>query len=177
MEFDNVSVTQPSIRFFLSDGEADEPVRVMLFRPELRIEGLDKAVVIGFAGLGEVQRLFPTCGGTELTSIAVMSWCQQIYFEWYYILPRRSKQNGCVGRFNGRMRDELLDETGFRNLAHARSVIVAWAPNYNTERAHLALECETPADYARTVPPQSADPLRRMKVSLAGRLLNPRQMA
>ena len=36
-------------------------------------------------------------------------------------------QNGFVESFNGRMRDELLNETMFRNLAHARIVIASWA--------------------------------------------------
>jgi transposase InsO family protein len=40
-------------------------------------------------------------------------------------------QNGFVESFNGRMRDELLNETMFRNLAHARVVIAAWAADYN----------------------------------------------
>lgn len=49
------------------------------------------------------------------------------------------------------MRDELLNETIFRNLAHARVVIAAWAFDYNTERPHSALGYQTPAAYARTL--------------------------
>ncbi len=41
-------------------------------------------------------------------------------------------QNGFVESFNGRMRDELLNETMFRNLAHTRAVIAAWAADYNS---------------------------------------------
>ena len=59
-------------------------------------------------------------------------------------------QNGLVEGFNGRMRDELLIETLFRNLAHARVVIAAWATDYDTERPHSALDYQTPADCART---------------------------
>lgn len=50
-------------------------------------------------------------------------------------------QNGFVGSFNGRMRDELLNEAMFRNLAYARVVIAARAADYNTERPHLAMDC------------------------------------
>lgn len=39
----------------------------------------------------------------------------------------------------------------FRNLAHARVVIAAWAADYNTKRPHVALDYQTPADYARTL--------------------------
>ena len=42
-------------------------------------------------------------------------------------------QNGFVESFNGRMRDELLNETMFRNVAHARVAIAAWAADYNTK--------------------------------------------
>ena len=49
------------------------------------------------------------------------------------------------------MRDELLNETMFRNLAHTRAVIAAWAADYNTERPHSALDYRTPAEYARTL--------------------------
>tara|TARA_R100000750_G_scaffold40888_1_gene26490 strand:+ start:282 stop:413 length:132 start_codon:yes stop_codon:yes gene_type:complete len=43
-----------------------------------------------------------------------------------------------VESFNGRMPDKLLNETMFRNQAHARMVIAAWAANYNTQRPHSA---------------------------------------
>ena len=45
-------------------------------------------------------------------------------------------QNGYVESFNGRMRDELLNETLFLSLTHTRTVIRAWADDYNTERPH-----------------------------------------
>ncbi len=57
-------------------------------------------------------------------------------------------QNGFVESFNGRMRDELFNETMFRNLARARVVIADWAADYNTERSHSALDYQIPAGYA-----------------------------
>lgn len=48
--------------------------------------------------------------------------------------------NGFVESFNERMRDELLNETMFRNLAHTRAGITAWAADYNTERPYSALD-------------------------------------
>ena len=87
-------------------------------------------------------------------------------------------QNGFVESFNGRMRDELLNETMFRNLAHARGVIAAWAADYNTERPHSALDCQTPADYARTLTTAITRPgSREMKTPRVGRLLNLRRSA
>ncbi|NVO29556.1 IS3 family transposase, partial [Donghicola sp. C2-DW-16] len=81
--------------------------------------------------------------GTELTSNAILRWCAENQIEWHYIAPGKPMQNGFVESFNGRMRDELLNETMFRNLAHTRTVIAAWAADYNTERPHSALDYRT----------------------------------
>ena len=86
--------------------------------------------------------------GTELTSNAVLSWCGQARVEWHYIAPGRPMQNGFVESFNGRMRDELLNETLFLNLDHARRQIAAWVEDYNRRRPHSALGYQTPADFA-----------------------------
>jgi hypothetical protein len=64
--------------------------------------------------------------GTELTSNAVLAWCGEIGVEWHYIAPGKPMQNGYVESFNGRMRDELLNETLFLSLDHARVEIAAW---------------------------------------------------
>lgn len=64
--------------------------------------------------------------GTELTSNAVLAWCGELGVEWHYIAPGRPMQNGYVENFNGRMRDELLNETLFLSMAHARVEIAAW---------------------------------------------------
>ncbi len=57
-------------------------------------------------------------------------------------------QNGYAESFNGRMRDELLNETLFMSLDHARTAIAAWAEDYNQERPHSSLGYETPAAFA-----------------------------
>jgi len=89
--------------------------------------------------------------GTELTSNAILRWCAEHRIAWHYIAPGKPMQNGFVESFNGRMRDELLNETLFHNLAQARVVISAWANDYNTERPHSALGYETPVAYARAL--------------------------
>ena len=71
--------------------------------------------------------------GTELTSNAVLSWCGEIGVEWHYIAPGKPMQNGYVESFNGRMRDELLNETLFLSLDHARAEIAAWVEDYNPD--------------------------------------------
>jgi transposase InsO family protein len=51
--------------------------------------------------------------GTEPTSDAICAWSKDQRIEWHYIMPRKSMQNGYVERSNGKMRDELLNETMF----------------------------------------------------------------
>lgn len=57
-------------------------------------------------------------------------------------------RHGFVESFNGRMRDELLNETLFRDLAHAPDLIAAWVTDYNIERPHSVLGYQTPAGFA-----------------------------
>ena len=86
--------------------------------------------------------------GTELTSNAILTFAAERGVEWHYIAPGKPMQNGFVESFNGRMRDELLNETMFRDMAHARSTILAWAADYNEERPHSALGYQTPRAFA-----------------------------
>jgi len=55
--------------------------------------------------------------GTELTGMAVLRWCQEMRIEWHYIAPGKLTQNAFIESFNGRLRDELLNETLFTSLA------------------------------------------------------------
>jgi putative transposase len=86
--------------------------------------------------------------GTELTSNAVFAWSRDHKIDWHYIAPGKPMQNGYVESFNGKMRDELLNETLFFSLDHARAVIAAWVDDYNTTRPHSSLCYLTPSAYA-----------------------------
>jgi putative transposase len=86
--------------------------------------------------------------GTEFTSNAVLSWSQDNQVAWHFIAPGKPMQNGFCESFNGRMRDELLNESLFLGLSHARDMIAAWVDDYNQRRPHSALAYETPAAYA-----------------------------
>jgi len=85
--------------------------------------------------------------GTELTSMVVLRWCQEMRIEWHYIAPGKPTQNAFVESFNGRLRDELLNETLFTSLSQARAVLAAWKDDYNMVRPHSALGNLTPAEY------------------------------
>ena len=100
-----------------------------------------------------VQRRGPPCmvvndNGTELTSRAILSWQEERGVEWHYIAPGKPTQNGFIESFNGRLRDECLNEHLFSNLAHAREIIEAWKIDYNTRRPHTSLGGLTPTEFA-----------------------------
>jgi putative transposase len=86
--------------------------------------------------------------GTELTSNAILSWADETGVGWHYIAPGKPQQNGFIESFNGRLRDELLNETLFRSLPHARAVLEGWRRDYNEERPHSKLGWMTPRGYA-----------------------------
>ena len=106
--------------------------------------------------------------GTELTSNAIFAWCKDHKIDWHYIAPGKPMQNGYVESFNGKMRDELLNETLFFSLDHARSMVAAWMVDYNTVRPHSSLAYQTPAAYAENFAATGyhATPLRAPHVSL-----------
>ena len=89
--------------------------------------------------------------GTELTSNAILKWADDTRVGWHYIAPGKPQQNGFIESFNGRLRDELLNETLFRSLPHARAVPEAWRRDYNEQRPHSKLGWMTPRDYALTL--------------------------
>jgi putative transposase len=87
--------------------------------------------------------------GTELTSNAILKWSDETGVGWHYIAPGKPQQNGFIESFNGRLRDELLNETLFRSLPHARAVLEAWRRDYNEARPHSSLGWMTPETYGR----------------------------
>jgi len=94
-----------------------------------------------FAGAPALR--FRTCYGTEFTSTAILAWAEDHRVAWHYIAPGKPTQNGFVESFNGRMRDELLNETLFFGLDHARQKLAAWAKDYDTRRPHSSIGYQT----------------------------------
>jgi transposase InsO family protein len=75
----------------------------------------------------------------QLTSNAILRWADDHKVAWHYIAPGKPVQNAFAESFIGRLRDELLNETLFRSLAHIRAVLEAWRADYNHERPHSRL--------------------------------------
>jgi hypothetical protein len=82
--------------------------------------------------------------GTELTSNAILHWADAHKFAWHYIAPGKPMQNAFAESFIGRLRDELLNETLFRSLPHARAIPEAWRADYNTKAPPLAARLDNP---------------------------------
>ena len=95
-------------------------------------------------------RMIVSDNGTELTSTAILCWADDNKVAWHYIAPGKPVQNAFIESFNGRLRDELLNETLFRSLAHARAEFAAWRTDDNTNRPHSRLGWLTPQAYAAT---------------------------
>ena len=87
--------------------------------------------------------------GTEMTSHAVLRWCQDTGVGWHYTAPGKPMQNAFVESFNGRLRDECLNENLFGNLAEARRIIETWRIDYNINRPHTSLNGQTPTEFAQ----------------------------
>jgi putative transposase len=108
--------------------------------------------------------------GTEFTCNAMLAWCKDAAIDWHFIAPGKPMQNGFVESFNGRMRDELLNETLFFDLDDARAKIANWVADYNLQRPHSSLKYLTPAAYAARLTAtddrlRNPDQLRRSSVA------------
>jgi len=95
--------------------------------------------------------------GTEFTSNAILAWSKDHRVEWHYIAPGKPMQNGDVESFKVRMRDELLDESLFLGLDHARSDIAEWRQDFNTARPNSSIRYQTPAAFAGTLAVTGSD--------------------
>src|SRR5258708_5215768 len=114
--------------------------------------------------------------GSELTSNAILSWADHSRVEWHYIAPDKPMQNAFnafIESFNGRLRDELLNETLFTSLAQARITLGYWRADYNGSRPHSELGGRTPSEFAFTFHPRRDLALRYAKGSAPDPGANP----
>ncbi len=89
--------------------------------------------------------------GPEFVSRAVDQWAFEQGLRWHTIQPGRPMENGYVESFNGRFRDECLNENWFTDLADARETIAHWRQDYNQVRPHSALGYLSPEEFARSL--------------------------
>jgi transposase InsO family protein len=87
--------------------------------------------------------------GPEFIGKAMLTWAHRNAVTLRPIEPGKPNQNAYVESFNGRLRDECLNEHWFTSIEHARAVIDAWRREYNEERPKKSLGGLTPAQYAK----------------------------
>lgn len=94
--------------------------------------------------------------GPEFTSIALSEWACDKKVSHIFIDPGKPTQNAYIESFNGKFREECLNEHWFKNIYEARNLIEAWRIEYNTVRPHSSLGNLTPLEYAQTRNAESA---------------------
>lgn len=85
----------------------------------------------------------------------MFTWVHERSLTLRLITPGKPTQNAYVESFNGRFRDECLNEHWFTSLAHAQAVIETWRREYNEERPKKGLGGLTPTAYAKTLMKQN----------------------
>ena len=88
--------------------------------------------------------------GTELTSLAMLAWSAERRVRLHYIEPGKPTHNAFIESFNGKFRDECLNESSFASLQEARDIIQAWRTDYNEQCPHRSLGQSTPNAFAAT---------------------------
>ena len=92
-----------------------------------------------------------TDNGKEFCSRAMLTWAHARCVQLFLIEPGKPNQNAYIESFNGRFRDECLNEHWFTSLQHARVVVETWRKEYNEERPKRSLGGLTPVAYAKTL--------------------------
>lgn len=92
--------------------------------------------------------------GPEFVSLALDQWASTHDIRLDFIRPGHPVENCFIESFNGKLRDECLNQHHFASLAEAQQRIEAWRQEYHTERPHRGLGQRTPAEYAALFTPE-----------------------
>ena len=98
-----------------------------------------------------LPKAIKTDNGKEFCSRAMLTWAHARCVQLFLIEPGKPNQNAYIESFNGRFRDECLNEHWFTSLQHARVVVETWRKEYNEERPKRSLGGLTPVAYAKTL--------------------------
>jgi len=117
---------------------------------ERAISGTGVSHVLDRLGLSRgLPKFIRTDNGKEFCGKAMVAWAHERGVQLRLIEPGKPNQNAYIESFNGRLRDECLNEHWFPSLLHARTEIERWRREYNEERPKKALGGMTPAAYAK----------------------------
>ena len=96
--------------------------------------------------------------GPEFISRVVDQWAYANGVALHFIDPGKPVQNAFIESFNGKFRDECLNQNWHTSLEDARRIIETWRVDYNTVRPHSSLGYQTPEEYAAQVAARPASP-------------------
>lgn len=124
----------------------------VLLVPDTSISGLRVTRELDqvFAERGQ-PRAIVSDNGTEFTSMAILKWVQDNGIDWHYIQPGKPTQNAFIESFNGKLRDECLNETLFASLSDAREELAKWQDDYNNCRPHSSIGNLTPSEFVEKI--------------------------
>lgn len=88
--------------------------------------------------------------GPEMVSVAMLRWVADRRVRLHHIAPGKPLQNASIESFNGRLRDDRLNEHDFQSLLEVPRVLADWREQYNMKRPHEALGWNTPEEFARS---------------------------
>jgi putative transposase len=111
-----------------------------------RMSSISLSTLFSFRGIPEHIR---SDNGPEFTAKAVRKWLGQLGVKTLFIEPASPWENGYIGSFNGKLRDELLNREIFTTLAEAKILIEQWRREYNQIRPHSSLGYRPPAPEAK----------------------------
>ena len=112
--------------------------------PGLRVQ----AVLDRLADIRGPSQSITVDNGPEFDGKVLDQWAYRTGVQLSFIRPGKPNENAYIESFNGKFRDECLNEHWFISLAHAREIIEAWRLEYNTERPHSSLGNRTPLEFA-----------------------------
>jgi putative transposase len=147
---------------FVSDSLSNgRRIKCLTVADDFSHECIDIAVDFGISGQyvtrlldqAAIFRGYPvavrTDNGPEFTSRAFLAWTTLHGIRHILIQPGRPMQNGYIESFNGKFRDECLNEQWFQSLPQARDCIAEWRKDYNEVRPHSSLGRIPPAQFAQ----------------------------
>ena len=105
------------------------------------------SVLERLAEMRGLPRSITVDNGPEFISKALDAWAYEQRLTLRFIEPGKPQQNAYIESFNGKFRDECLNEHWFLSMRHARAVIADWRMEYNEERPHSALDYQTPKEF------------------------------
>jgi putative transposase len=146
---------------FVFDALADgRPLKCLTVVDDCTKESVEIAVARRINGQGVADALEAVCRfrgyptlirtdqGPEFTGRALDQWASANEVKLMLTQPGKPTQNAYIESFNGKFRDECLNEHWFTSLEHARALIGAWRRDYNEVRPHSAIGNQTPAQFA-----------------------------